>query len=183
MGIGKRREALKPGRDKKNTEVNDGQSEAERYDSRKFKAEMGCSSESQWLGWRGQRCAIIWEDGHILCAAICALAVGREGPAYGTGEAESWSNDHPAPPSVILIQQDSRHHKRDDIVRTPTSTKYLHIAPCCFHFLTIYLMFHHWDSGLGRFDGGQHGRKEQLPPQGGPLLIKYDIKNNLTLQR
>lgn len=49
----------------------------------------------------------------MLCASICALAVGREGPAYGTGEAESRSNDHPAPPSAILMQQDSRHHKRD----------------------------------------------------------------------
>jgi hypothetical protein len=44
-------------------------------------------------------------------------------------------------------------------------------------------MFHQRDSGLGRFDGGQHGRKEQLPPQGGPLLIKYDFKNNFTSWR
>lgn len=52
------------------------------------------NSKQKWGGHqrasgRGQRCTIICEGGHMLCADICALAVGREGPVYGTGEAES----------------------------------------------------------------------------------------------
>lgn len=90
MEIG-RREALKPGRDRKNTEVNDGQSGAERYDSWKFKtgARRGVVIREPVAGMAGSKMRHHLRGGHMLCAGICALAVGREGPAYGTAEAES----------------------------------------------------------------------------------------------
>lgn len=69
----------------------------------------------------------------------------------------------------LMMLQDSFTRKNESLGHSEITHSIL-----CFCILYC-LIFHQRDSGLGRFEEGQCNRKEQLLPQGGPLLRKYDF--------
>lgn len=119
------------------------------------------------------------ETSKVWCRRGCSgssLGNGTDGHSFGC-----------EPLGPVILHQDRRCHTKDEALIPTSKNENLGLLGLLIaSFVSVHLLsgliFYQRDSGLGRFVRGQCNRNEQLPPQGGPLLIKYDFKNKYFME-